>query len=256
MKKSTVTRFRISVITTILAAASIICIAWKKNTTALPVPRTQAIATGQVISQPDSTSLYTVLHLDSLGLSKEAFDRAMYGFNRFAADGKLSNNDVLSIVDFSLPSSRKRLFVIDIKNNKLLFNTFVSHGRGSGTASATHFSNRPESFQSSLGFYITGDTYIGHHGYSLRLDGQEKGINDNAFERGIVMHSANYVNEKFVHQQGYIGRSEGCPAIPESLHKAIIGAIRNGSCLFLYSPDKYYTAHTRFVPADSARSAV
>jgi len=254
MKKSAVNRFRAFVMIGVLAAGSIACIAWKKNTH-LPL----ALASAPVATEPALSrfqpSLYTVLHLDSLGLSKEAFDRAMSGFTRFDAAGKLSNNEVVSIVDFSLPSSRKRLFVIDVKNSKLLFNTYVSHGRGSGTASATRFSNRPESFKSSLGFYITGDTYIGQHGYSLRLEGQEKGINDNAQKRGIVMHSADYVDERLVHQQGYIGRSEGCPAIPESLHRAIIATICNGSCLFLYSHDKYYTAHTRFALSDSARSA-
>ncbi|MVT44510.1 hypothetical protein GO495_28205 [Chitinophaga oryziterrae] len=195
--------------------------------------------------------MYANLHLDSLGLSKEAFRYAIKGMERLQAAGKLTTTDLISIVDFSLPSSRKRLFVIDLKNGKVLFNTLVSHGRNSGTAVATEFSNAPESFKSSLGFYVTGETYRGEHGYSLRLQGEEEGINDNALSRGIVMHSAAYVNDKLVSLQGYIGRSLGCPAIPEKVHKMIIERIRNGTCLFLYSPDKYYQAHSKMLEADS-----
>jgi hypothetical protein len=188
--------------------------------------------------------LYDSLHLDSLGLSRDAYTYAVRGQQYLEQNGKLANDSILSIVDFSLPSSRKRLFVIDTKNGRLLFNTFVSHGRNSGTLKATSFSNKPNSYKSSLGFYITGDTYNGQHGYSLRLEGEEAGINDNAMNRGIVMHSARYVDEDLISSQGYIGRSQGCPAIPEELHKAIISQIRNGSCLFLYSPDKYYASHS------------
>jgi hypothetical protein len=195
--------------------------------------------------------MYVNLHLDSLGLSKEAFNYAIKGMERLQAAGKLTTTDLISIVDFSLPSSKKRLFVIDLKNGKVLFNTLVSHGRNSGAAVATEFSNAPESFKSSLGFYVTGETYKGEHGYSLRLQGEEEGINDNALSRGIVMHSAAYVNDKLASLQGYIGRSLGCPAIPEKVHKMIIEQIRNGTCLFLYSPDKYYMAHSKMLEADT-----
>jgi hypothetical protein len=112
---------------------------------------------------------------------------------------------------------------------------------------ATEFSNDPNSFKSSLGFYVTGDTYKGEHGYSLRLDGKEKGINDNAQERSIVMHAADYVNEAVVKAKGYLGRSLGCPAVPPALHKAIINTIKDGTCLFLYSPDQYYITHSRMI---------
>jgi hypothetical protein len=199
----------------------------------------------------NSVVLYQNLKLDSLGLSKEAFNYAIHGMERLEQKGKLANADLITIVDFSQPSSRKRLFVIDLKNGKILFNTLVSHGRNSGTALATEFSNAPESFKSSLGFYVTGETYKGEHGYSLRLQGEEQGINDNALSRGIVMHSAAYVNAKLASLQGYIGRSLGCPAIPEKVHKMIIEQIRNGTCLFLYSPDKYYMAHSKMLEADT-----
>jgi len=195
-------------------------------------------------------ALFAALKLDSLGLSEEAFNYALSGLEKLEKEGKLKNPDLLTIADFSQPSNRKRLFVIDLKNETVLFNTFVSHGRNSGTALATSFSNAPESFKSSLGFYVTGDTYKGQHGYSLRLEGEEEGINDNAMSRGIVMHSATYVSEQIAKLQGYIGRSLGCPAIPEKVHKQIIEVIKNGSCLFLYSPDKSYMANSKILAAE------
>ena len=158
-------------------------------------------------------NLYETLDLGELGLSKEAYIAALKGFASLQAAGALQNQGILSIIDFSLSSARKRLFVIDIASGRLLFNTFVAHGRNSGKAFATQFSNKMHSFRSSLGFYVTGDTYAGHHGCSLRLKGIEPGINDNAMSRGIVMHAASYVNETLA-EAGCIGRSEGCPAIP------------------------------------------
>lgn len=191
--------------------------------------------------------LYEQLSLDSLGLSAEAYQYALQGYKRLQEEGKLKNDDILSIVDFSLPSSKKRLFVIDLSTGKLLFNSLVSHGRNSGKDMATNFSNTNESFKSSLGFYVTGGTYKGKHGYSLKLEGEEDGINSNAMERGIVMHAASYVDEKLARLQGYIGRSLGCPAIPVKLHKKIIGKIQNGTCLFMYSPDHVYISASKML---------
>ncbi len=139
---------------------------------------------------PDSIkklSVYDSLKLNALGLSKKAFDNALKGFNNLASMGKLENKNILSIVDFSLPSSKKRLFIIDLKNFKILFNTYVAHGRNSGKEFANEFFNAPESFKSSLGFFVTKTTYNGSHGFSLHLEGEEKGINDNAYSRAIVL---------------------------------------------------------------------
>ena len=191
--------------------------------------------------------LYDSLHLNNSGLSRQAFSYALKGYNYLLSLGKIKNDETVSIIDFSLPSYAKRLFVVDVKKGIVLFNTYVSHGRNSGKEVAGKFSNEPESFESSLGFYITSDTYNGKHGYSLRLEGEEAGINDNAFSRGIVMHSAPYVNERLIQKQGYIGRSEGCPAVPEKLYKPIIEKIKNGSCLFMYSPDKNYMTHSQII---------
>ncbi len=198
------------------------------------------------------SELYESLNLDSLELSKPAFDAALKGYNHLVNKGKVTRDDVLSIVDFSLPSSKKRLFVIDLETGKLLFNTYVSHGRNSGLGTATKFSNVLNSFQSSLGFYLTGNTYKGEHGYSLKLLGLEKGINDNAYNRGIVIHAANYVDEKLAAKRGYIGRSLGCPAIPVKLHKPIIQEIKDGTCLFVYAPNANYATHSSLLKSPQA----
>ncbi|WP_431215390.1 murein L,D-transpeptidase catalytic domain family protein [Puia sp. P3] len=159
--------------------------------------------------------------------------------------GSIPNPGVLSIIDFSLPSTQKRLFIVDTYNGKLLFSSLVAHGRNSGGLMATRFSNRRNSLMSSLGFYLTGQAFIGQHGYSMRLEGMEKGLNDNVFSRAIIMHPAGYVSEDHIQKWGFLGRSEGCPAIPEQLDSAIIDAIHDGSCLFIYSPDKRYLHQSR-----------
>jgi hypothetical protein len=191
--------------------------------------------------------LYDSLRLNMMGLSQQAFNYAVQGFDYLVEHGKVANDKIISIVDFSLPSSRKRLFVIDVQHNKVLFNTYVAHGVNSGREYANQFSNTPESNKSSLGFYETQSTYMGGNGYSLKLEGLERGINDNANRRAIVIHGAPYVNEGLIQSQGYIGRSWGCPALPEALHKPIIDKIKNGTCLFIYSHDKNYLSHSRIL---------
>jgi hypothetical protein len=218
----------------------------KKPDTATAVKDTASLL-GKLDSVSRFSILYDQMNLDSLGLSQDAFNYGVRGYMDLVSNGAVKNDHILSIVDFSLPSSKKRLFVIDVTTGKLLFNTFVSHGRNSGKDMATEFSNDENSFKSSLGFYVTGNTYSGEHGYSLRLDGQEAGINDNAYDRSIVMHAANYVNEKIIKTKGFIGRSLGCPAVPPKLHKAIINTIKDGSCLFLYSRDTFYISHSRII---------
>ena len=192
-------------------------------------------------------SLYDHLNLDSLELNRDAYSYALQGFEHLQDEGAVSNDSVLTVIDFSLPSYKKRLFVIDLNSGELLFNTYVSHGRNSGTDMAKRFSNRYNSYQSSPGFYITGKTYYGEHGFSLRLDGKEKGINDNAFVRKIVMHPADYVSNYSIKAKGYLGRSLGCPAIPNAVHKPLINTIKDGSCLFIYSPDSNYITRSPLI---------
>ena len=177
-------------------------------------------------------------------LTFEIFKIAIKGSARIE---NLTKKNVITIIDFSKSSTEKRFFVIDLENKKLIFNCFVAHGKNSGENVAQNFSNKPESLQSSLGFYITAETYIGEHGYSLRLDGIEKGINDNARTREIVIHGAEYVSGEFIKSYGRLGRSWGCPALPLDLSKEIIDKIAGGSCLFIYGKDDFYKANSVFL---------
>lgn len=189
-------------------------------------------------------SVYDSLHLNLSGLSKQAFDYARKGFDKLLAQGKLVNDSIISIVDFSQPSNRKRLYILDMKNYKVLHNTLVAHGRNSGHDFANSFSNTPSSYKSSPGFYLTESTYNGSNGYSLKLIGLEKGINDKAYERTIVMHGADYVSHERANAGGFVGRSWGCPAVPTREAAPIINRIKNGSCLFIYTPDTYYLSQS------------
>jgi hypothetical protein len=203
----------------------------------IPSDSTAKTYTDSVKFIPTLKSVYDSLQLNVRGLSYQAYEYAKQGLNELVAEGRIINGSIISIIDFSLPSDRKRLFVIDLDNYKILFNTLVAHGRNTGVEIATSFSNKSASHKSSPGFYITEDSYVGRNGLSLKLIGIEKGINDNAFNRGIVIHGANYVSESLANAQGYIGRSEGCPAIPESVNRPIINTIKNGTCLFIYHPN-------------------
>jgi hypothetical protein len=192
-------------------------------------------------------SMFQRLQLPDLGLSFEAFDMAMRGYDQLLCKGMLPNEGILTIVDFSLPSTQKRLFVLDMQKQQLLFHTYVAHGMKSGKLFAKVFSNKPESNCSSLGFYRTADTYQGKHGYSLNLEGLERGINDKAADRAIVVHGADYVSEATIREQGFLGRSWGCPALPAKLTKPIIEKIKNGSCLFIYARQKQYSKKSRLL---------
>lgn len=185
---------------------------------------------------PALKSVYDSLQLKLKGLSAEAFAFAKEGLSRLVQEGKLLNDSIISIIDFSLPSTEKRLFVLDMKKYSVLFNTLVAHGKNTGREWAVSFSNQGESFKSSPGFYITSETYEGKNGYSLKLRGIEAGINDNAYERGIVVHGASYVSQELANAQGYIGRSQGCPAVPPGISRPLINTIKNGTCLFIYHP--------------------
>lgn len=187
-----------------------------------------------------ATTLYNSIQLEQLGLSKAAFDYAWKGYEYLLNNNKISRSNYLTICDFSQSSLKKRLYIIDIENNRLVTQTYVAHGRNSGGEYASQFSNKPESLQSSLGFYVTANTYIGKHGLSLKIDGMEPGINDKAMERTIVIHGADYVSAGRAAAGGYMGRSWGCPAVPRQEANSIIETIKNGTCLFIYHPEKSY----------------
>ena len=170
---------------------------------------------------------------------------ALAGFEMHFRAHSFKRTDIITLIDFSLPSDKERLWVIDLVKKKVLIHCLVSHGRNSGEVMAEKFSNNPGSCESSPGFYTTGESYIGKHGLSLALDGLETGINDKARERAIVIHGADYVSAEFIKNYGRLGRSLGCPAVPEELSKEIIETIKGGSCLFIYAPHTKYLIFPR-----------
>ncbi len=186
-----------------------------------------------------STLLFDSLKLNQLGLSQQALTYAYKGYQHLLDKKNLANDHILTICDFSQPSRNKRMYVIDVKNFKVLMNTYVAHGRNSGVDYATKFSNKPESLESSLGFYVTENTYSGKHGLSLKINGLEKGWNDNAEERAVVVHGAKYIGNQRL-GCGFMGRSFGCPAVPQTDVAKLINIIKDGSCLFIYHPDEDY----------------
>lgn len=195
----------------------------------------------------EAYSIYDSMRLRKYGLTRKAFEYAYRGYRELREKGQLTNSDVLSICDFSQSSRRKRLYVLDIDEKKVVLNTFVAHGRNSGDEYARSFSNSPESHKSSLGFYITRNTYYGQHGLALKIDGVESGINDKANRRNIVVHGSHYVGEKFLKGNKFNGRSFGCPAVPANHTTKLINTIKNGSCLFIYHPSKHYLSKSRFL---------
>jgi L,D-transpeptidase catalytic domain len=187
-----------------------------------------------------ASSLYHSLNANHCNLPQlKSFSEALKGYYQLKEKGLLEK-DLLTLIDFSLSSNAKRLWVIDLATNSILLNTYVAHGRNTGEEFASSFSNAASSFKSSLGFYLTGEIYNGKHGMSLKLDGLEKGVNDNARERGIVMHAADYVSTTFIKNNKRLGRSQGCPAVPVEMTNEIIQKIKNKSCLFIYHPSRNY----------------
>lgn len=176
----------------------------------------------------------------------DIFQRAFAGYLALQQAGELSPRRILTIIDFRISANEKRMWVIDLENKTVLFHSLTAHGRNTGNVFAKSFSNTPNSNQSSLGFYVTGKQYIGKHGISLKLHGVEKGINDKAEARAIVMHGADYVSESHIKKYGRLGRSFGCPAVPMGLHKEIIPLLAEGTCLFIFYPDAQYLTKTKF----------
>ena len=194
-----------------------------------------------------SYNLYQRMQLANLGLSQDIFNKALAGQNLLKSNHQISNNHIISIIDFSQSSNNKRLYVIDLNTHKILFNTYVAHGRNSGDEFAHTFSNTSNSLKSSLGFYVTESTYNGSHGLSLRLKGVERNINDEAVKRAIVLHGADYVSESFINKNARLGRSHGCPAVPVDMCTPIVNAIKEGSCFFIFYPDKDYLSMSEFL---------
>ncbi|MGL5229065.1 MAG: murein L,D-transpeptidase catalytic domain family protein [Bacteroidales bacterium] len=194
-------------------------------------------------TQTDSIkSLYLKTNIDKY-VTYDVFKNAVQGFNKINSKQK----PILTLIDFSKPSSEERLFVIDLSKQEIILSSYVSHGKNSGGNYAENFSNRNGSYQSSLGFYKTAGTYIGANGYSLLLDGLEKGFNDNARKRAIVMHGADYANPNTIKSMGRLGRSLGCPALPRSVSKKVIDIIKNGSVMYIHANNQEYLTHSKLL---------
>ncbi len=197
----------------------------------------------------NSRTLYHEIGLEGI-VDYVVFERAVAGYNQTDSLTK----DILTLIDFSKPSTEKRLYVINLTLKKLMYVSYVSHGRNSGEKYATSFSNREGSYKSSLGFYRTENTYYGKNGYSLVLDGLEKGINDKAKERAIVMHGAAYADPSTIRLCGRLGRSLGCPALPLAECRQIIDAIKGGTLLYIHGDDKTYADRTVFTGESDHKS--
>jgi hypothetical protein len=198
-----------------------------------------------VINQ--AVTIYSNMKLVNQGLDEKAFEYAWRGYHNMLKKGLIHKRMVLSICDFSQSCCSKRMYVIDVQHRKLLYRTYVAHGQNSGEEYATSFSNEPESFKSSLGFYVTDRIYYGRNGLSLRLNGVDSGYNDLALKRKIVLHGSTYVGDKYMENFGTLGTSLGCPALPSAMSSRIIRAVKNGSCLFIYHPTQEYLENSPII---------
>jgi hypothetical protein len=199
-------------------------------------------------------SLVPELVAQAAGLRETVLQLALNAAECASRQGLVTRRDILSVIDYSLPSTEPRLFVFDLKARKLLFRELVAHGKNSGDANTTRFSNEPGSLATSLGLFVTTETYTGSNGYSLRLEGLEPGVNDRAAERLIVMHGAYYVSEESIRVLGRLGRSSGCPAVRAEIASEIIDVVRGGTAIFAYYPERAWLSRSAFVPHDRPAS--
>jgi L,D-transpeptidase-like protein len=177
----------------------------------------------------------------------EVFGLALRAASCAVRSGAVTDPRTLTIIDYSKPSTARRLWVFDLRTHEQVYQELVAHGQGSGGDMATHFSNDAETHSTSLGLFVTDDTYVGRNGYSLRLDGLEPGFNDRARARAIVMHGAPYVSEAFAQAQGRLGRSWGCPALRAGIARELIDRVKGGGLVFAYYPDANWLAQSRFL---------
>lgn len=220
------------------------------NIVEAPVANEEPITAQTASIQPAAT--YNIdaeaqkLSLQAQNLDPQIIKLGLAAYLKARGEG-LDPQQILTIVDYHQPSTNARLFVFDLKHDNLLFKELVAHGKNSGENYSTSFSDSPSSLKSSLGVYLTQNTYVGHHGYSLRLAGLEKGFNDMAAARAIVVHAADYVNQAFARAHGRLGKSWGCFAVDPAVAGSLINTIKNGSLLFAYYPDRNYLSNSAFI---------
>jgi hypothetical protein len=240
-------RYILGIAGLILVSFALTFISWVPNNTGWPA---QTKNTKQNINLSEDTlynsylrRIYESARLAQSGLNMNVFEKAVTGFYNLKNSGKISDEkSVLTIADMDMNSTQKRLWIVDLDKKELLLNTWVAHGQRSGADKAVKFSNTNNSFQSSIGFYVTGETYNGQHGRSLRLDGVDDGFNDNARKRAIVVHGADYVSQGTINALGRLGRSQGCPAVAPELANKVINTIEGKTVLFINSSTQDYTS--------------
>lgn len=240
-------RYILGIAGLILVSFALTFISWAPNNSGWPA---QTKNTKQNTSLPEDTlynsylqRIYDSAHLAQSGLNMNVFEKAVTGFYNLKNSGKISDEkSVLTIADMDMNSTQKRLWIVDLDKKELLLNTWVAHGQRSGADKAVKFSNTNNSFQSSIGFYVTGEVYNGQHGRSLRLDGVDDGFNDNARKRAIVVHGADYVSQGTINALGRLGRSQGCPAVAPELADKVINTIGGKTVLFINSSTQDYTS--------------
>lgn len=198
-------------------------------------------------SPQDESDPLKVLLNQAPGIKPEVLELALKANACAAKQGVVNGKNILTVIDFSLPSSQKRLWTFDLDQHRVLFQELVAHGKNSGENRTVNFSNDEGSLMSSLGVYVTDNPYIGKNGYSLRLKGLEKGFNDNVFSRAVVLHGAWYVSDQMIQTWGRLGRSYGCPAVRTEIATPLIDAIKNGSLLFAYYPEQDWLKHSHFL---------
>jgi hypothetical protein len=223
----------------------------KGAATALPVKKgDKAKELTRVNFEKSIEQLYNDIGLSVYHLPYSVFRLGMIGYYSLEKEGALGTKGLITIIDFSKPSTEKRFYTIDLKNQTVKYHSYVAHGRNTGANMATEFSNIPHSNQSSLGFYVTGETYVGSKGYSLRLDGKEESFNDKIRSRAVVIHAADYATESWIKRYGRLGRSQGCPALPPKISKEVIDTIKNKTVIFTYHPDEHYLNASRYLNVD------
>jgi hypothetical protein len=220
-----------------------------------PVVRAAAAAAPSARERQATHDGDIIARLLAAGVPAEPLALALRAVVCGRARGELAS-PMLTLVDFTRPSDERRLWVLDLERGEVRFHELVTHGRESGLRESTRFSNVPASKQSSLGLFRTGETYVGRHGYSLRLDGLEPGTNHLARDRAIVMHAADYATPAFAAQHGRLGRSHGCPALDPAVHRDVIDAIRGGTALFAYYPEPRWLATSQVLRCDTVASRV
>jgi hypothetical protein len=199
-------------------------------------------------------NLYQEIDLASYNLSYDVFRLGLLGYYSLFSEGSLSDKELFTIIDFKKPSTEKRFYTIDLKKKHLKYYTYVAHGRNTGQNMAVDFSNIPHSNKSSVGFSVTGETYVGSKGYSLRLDGKEKSYNDKIRSRAVVIHAAAYATEDWIKRYGRLGRSQGCPALPPEISREVIDSIKDRTMIFTYYPDEVYLRTSPYLQLETVLS--